>query len=215
MHQLAASLPALSGAERRRGHALLARPTDERDRYGDSYPPAAPVASAASTHFCVFWVNAPGFSDSPNLLDADGRADGDGVPDYVESILEIAELSYSVEVAPGALGWAPPKRDTQGCGDDPGARADVYLKEIGAQGLFGYESPDPGQGQRRSQYGYLVLDNDYSPRDYGTYPDPLAPAKVTFAHEFNHLLQQNYDSFQDIWMFEATATWSEVHVYPE
>ena len=38
---------------------------------------------------------------------------------------------------------------------------------------------------------------------------------MTFAHEFNHLLQQNYDSFQDVWMFEATATWTEEHVYPE
>ena len=41
------------------------------------------------------------------------------------------------------------------------------------------------------------------------------PASVTFAHEFNHLLQQNYDSFQDLWMFESTAVWAEEKVYPQ
>jgi hypothetical protein len=59
----------------------------------------------------------------------------------------------------------------------------------------------------------MVIDDDYAPAEYG-YSDPLEPARVTFAHEFNHLLQQNYDSFQDRWMFEATATWSEDFVYP-
>ena len=38
---------------------------------------------------------------------------------------------------------------------------------------------------------------------------------MTFAHEFNHLLQENYDHFQDLWMFESTATWSEDYVFPE
>ncbi len=95
------------------------------------------------------------------------------------------------------------------------ARADIYLKELGALGFFGYESPDPGQGNARSQYGYMVIDDDYAPTEYPGFADPLDAAKVTFAHEFNHLLQQNYDSFQDVWMFESTATWSEDHVYPE
>jgi hypothetical protein len=215
LNQLAASLPVLQGAERRRAHGLLARPTDAHDRYGDSYPAPAPIASAESAHFCVFWVNDSKFDDAPNLGDSNGVADGDGIPDYVEEILEIAEYSYSIEVAPGPLGWKPPKRDKAGCGADPGARADVYLKQLGSQGLFGYESPDPGQGQKRSQHGYLVLDDDYSATEYGFFADPLAPAKVTFAHEFNHLLQQAYDSFQDIWMFEATAVWVEELVYPE
>jgi hypothetical protein len=215
LNQLAAAVPALQGRERRKARSLLARPTDgSADRYGDGYPAAAPVASAESAHFCVFWVNAPGFPDSPNLADLNGVADGDGIPDYVEEMLLIAEHSYSVEVAPGPLGWRPPKPDKDGCGADPSARADIYLKQLGTKGLFGYESPDPGQGRARKQYGYMVLDNDYAQAEYG-YADPLIPAKVTFAHEFNHLLQQNYDSFQDLWMFESTATWVEDHVYPE
>jgi hypothetical protein len=210
LNALAAALPALEGAERRRARSLLARPTDgAADQFRDGYPANAPISSAESPHFCVHWVNDARFPDAPDLSDGDA----DGVPDYVEAIVEIAEFSYSVEVAPGVLGWEPPKPDKEGCGADPSGHADVYLKQLGTEGLFGYEAPDPGQGRTRSQYGYMVLDDDYARSEYG-YADPLEPARVTFAHEFNHLLQQNYDSFQDVWMFEATAVWSEEHVYP-
>lgn len=206
------ALPMLEGAERRRARALLARPTDGRnDRYGDGYPPGAPVASAQSEHFCVFWVDDPDFLDAPELTD---ERPANGIPDYVDALLEIAETSYGVEVAPGPLGWPPPRPDHKGCGEDPGTRADVYLKELGRFGLFGYESSDPGQGKARSKYGYMVLDDDYSRREFG-YEDPLVPAKVTSAHEFNHLLQESYDSQQDVWMFESVATWVEDKVFPE
>ena len=114
----------------------------------------------------------------------------------------------------GRSAGQPPKPDTTGCGADPSARSDIYLKQLGNERLFGYESPDPGQGSARSQYGYLVLDDDYAPAEYG-FADPAIPASVTFAHEFNHLLQQNYDSFQDLWMFESTAVWAEEKVFPQ
>ncbi len=172
------------------------------------------MASAASPHFCVFFVSDPGFPDAPEPTDSNGVDDGDGTPDYVEAILEIAEFSYSVEIAPGSLGWLPPKPDIQGCGASPSTHADVYLKQLGKAGIFGYESPDPGQGAARSQYGYMVIDNDFAASEYG-FSDPLDAARVTFAHEFNHLLQQRYDSFQDVWMFESTAVWVEEQVYPE
>ena len=215
LHDLAAAVPVLEGDSRRRARALLARPTDGADDpIRDGYPAAAPIASAESANFCVFWVNAPGFPDAPNLTDANGAADGDGTPDYVESLLAIAEYSRGIEVAPGPLGWAPPKRDKEGCGTDPSVHADIYLKQLGDQGLFGYQTVDPGQGRARSQYGYMVLDNDYARSEYG-YADPAVPASVTFAHEYNHLLQVNYDTFQDTWMLESTATWSEEKVYPE
>ncbi len=215
LRDLALAYPDLQGAERRRAKSLLARPTDgPADPIGDGYPLAAPVASAQSAHFCVFWVNAPGFPDAPSLTDANGVADGDGTPDYVESLLQIAEYSRSIEVAPGPMGWKAPKPDVDGCGSDPSALTDIYLKQLGDQGLFGYETVDPGQGRARSQYAYLVLDNDYAPSEYG-YDDPAIPASVTLAHEYNHVLQMTYDTFQDVWFLESTATWSEEQVYPD
>jgi hypothetical protein len=36
---------------------------------------------------------------------------------------------------------------------------------------------------------------------------------VTFAHEYNHILQFGYDAYQDAWFAEASATWMEDQVY--
>jgi hypothetical protein len=211
LHDLAGAVPSLEGRERWEAKALLARPTDGTPGpFNDGYPGGAQVASAESPNFCVFWVNEAGLPDAPDLTDANLN----GIPDYVDSILAIAEYSRSIEVAPGPMGWAPPKPDKEGCGADPSTKADIYLAQLGKEGLFGYQSVDPGQGRKRSQYGYMVLDDDYAKSEYG-YDDPAIPASVTFAHEYNHLLQSNYDTFQDSWMFESTATWSEEKVYPD
>jgi hypothetical protein len=39
--------------------------------------------------------------------------------------------------------------------------------------------------------------------------------EVTAAHEYNHVLQFGYDTAQDTWMFESTATWMEDRVYTD
>jgi hypothetical protein len=215
LHDLAMVAPELGDADRRRANSLFARPTDGRtDPVKDGYPDGAEIASASSANFCVFWVNEPGFPDTPDLTDANGTADGDGVPDFVEELLSIAEFSHSIEVAPGPMGWKDAKPDKEGCGANPSERSDIYLKQLGKDGLFGYQTVDPGQGRKRSMYGYMVLDDDFTKAEYG-YDDPLIPAAVTFAHEYNHLLQSAYDIFQDSWVFESTATWSEEKVYPD
>ncbi len=36
---------------------------------------------------------------------------------------------------------------------------------------------------------------------------------MTFAHEYNHILQFGYDAYQDPWFAEASATWMEDQVY--
>jgi hypothetical protein len=119
-------------------------------------------------------------------------------------------LSFGVEN--GELGWKDPKSDggrgeRNGRGGD--GQLDVYVTNLGKR-LYGYASTDPGQrGGKR--YAYLVLDNDY----LGFPSPPLESLKVTVAHEYNHILQFNYDSFEDGWMFESTATWAEQQVYPE
>ena len=60
-----------------------------------------------------------------------------------------------------------------------------------------------------------MLDNDYDPSQFPGYTDPLAPMQVTAAHEYNHVLQYDYDAFQDTWMFESTATWAEEKVFDD
>jgi hypothetical protein len=193
--------------------APAARPTDRPDPNRNAYTvPEAPRSPACTRHFCVHWV-AVGI-DAPKLIDVDGKADGDGIPDFVERVHSIAEHVHSVQN--GKLGWREPKSDgRQGGGR---GKTDIYLAQIGGA-LFGYAAPDRGQATKehrlpRRLHGYLVLDNDYNPREFpGT--TQLNNLKVTIAHEYNHILQFGYDAYQDAWFAEATAVWMEDQVYDD
>ena len=79
LRDLAAAYPALPASARRGAHALLASPpTDSADRFGDGYPQGAPIATAASPHFCFYWVTA-------QLSRRPGPADRTGSPTATES----------------------------------------------------------------------------------------------------------------------------------
>jgi hypothetical protein len=206
--ELESRRPALSAAERREADGLLARPTDPADG-GPGGPYTADPVSACSTHFCFHWIDDPTNVDAPSLEDGDG----DGYPDYVNLNAVAFEQAYAVEV--GQLGWRPPKPDAGHGGND---RSDVYIKDIG-DFAYGYVSRDPGQApvpENGTRYAYLVMDDDYSADQFPRYGgDPEKPLMVTAAHEFNHVLQNAYDSFEDKWMFESTATWMEEVVHPD
>jgi Family of unknown function (DUF6055) len=189
------------------------RPTEALERPGEGITPSrtsytvpeAPASPACEVNFCVHWVDKG--LEAPNLKDTDG----DGVPDYVERILAIAEHVHSVEN--GKLGWKEPLSD--GALGGGHGETDIYLAEIGGE-LFGYAAPDRDQAvdgrQPRHLHGYLVLDNDYSPFEFpGT--EPGHDIKVTLAHEYNHILQFGYDAYEDPWFAESTAVWMEDQVY--
>jgi hypothetical protein len=183
-----------------------ARPTEEDDPNRNAYAvPEAPKSPACSRHFCVHWVELG--LDAPELDDRNR----DGTPDFVEVVLRVAERVHTVENE--KLGWRDPKSDGRRGGRQ--GKTDVYLSQIGGE-FFGYAVPDRGQGEKgkipRRLHGYLVLDNDYSAFEFpGT--KPLEDLQVTFAHEYNHILQFGYDAYQDPWFAEASATWMEDQVF--
>jgi hypothetical protein len=183
------------------------RPTDDPDPNRNAYTvPQAPRSPACDRHFCVHWV-AEGI-DAPELTDSDG----DGIPNFVERVLRVAEHVHAIEN--GKLGWREPRSDGRVGGGD--GKTDIYLSQIGGE-LFGYAAPDRGQATKRHRiprrlHGYLVLDNDYSAFEFpGT--TPAHDLEVTLAHEYNHILQFGYDAFQDPWFAESTAVWMEDQVY--
>lgn len=197
MRELAIAIPLLSGAERRRARAILRRPDQGSD--ADHFGPEDPASPLCEPRFCIHWG-----TKEEHRPPAAGTSPGDGVPDYVEAVLAAAARSYEVENE--TLGWRDPVSDG---GRGGGDQVDIYLAAL-ERGLFGYAAPDPGQ-TGRSRSAYLVVDNDFS----GFGGDPLELMRVTIAHEYNHILHFGYDTFQDLWMFESTATWIEDLVYPE
>jgi hypothetical protein len=211
---LAEAVPSLASASQKpfivpqpRPTEARQRPTDDPDPNRNAYTvPEAPKSPKCSRHFCVHWV-VEGI-DAPSLADTNAN----GVPNFVEQVLKIAEHVHEVENE--RLGWREPKSDgRQGGGR---GKTDIYLSQIGGE-LFGYAAPDRGQTGKehripRRLHGYLVLDNDYSPFEFpGT--KPLEDLQVTLAHEYNHILQFGYDAYQDPWFAESTATWMEDQVY--
>jgi hypothetical protein len=213
LKQLALKLPSLSGADRVRARRLLARPTPGQGGSNElEYEVAEHKPELCSGHFCIHWVDTT--DDAPPPTDSDHN----GIPDYVETMDAVFEHVYQTENVD--LGWRPPTSDgTRGClagaPADCANKVDVYIKEVGSQGIYGYSAPDPDQ-RSYSQAAYLVMDNDYSASQFPRYGgDPLQPMEVTAAHEYNHVLQFGYDTAQDTWMFESTATWMEDRVYTD
>jgi hypothetical protein len=154
----------------------------------------------------VHWVEST--EDAPSLVDDNHN----GVPDYAETTLTAAETSHSVEN--DQLGWPEPKSD----GTEGGSvgKVDIYLKQLGGTGIYGFAAPDPSQQNDgdNSLFAYLVLDNDFQKSEFPQYDSPLTPLEVTLAHEYNHVLQFGIDFNEDTWMFESTAVWMEGRVFP-
>jgi hypothetical protein len=212
LKQLALKLPRLHGAERKRAVGLLARPTQGQGSSNELEYETAEQKPVCTDHYCIHWVKTT--DDAPPPADTNH----DGVPDYVQTMAAVFEHAYAVENV--ELGWRPPTSDkSRGCATGAPAncpdKTDVYIKEIGSQGIYGYAAPDPDQ-RSNSQAAYLVMDDDYNATQFPRYEgDPLQPMEVTAAHEYNHVLQFGYDTAQDTWMFESTATWMEDRVYTD
>ena len=202
MRDLAVALPALERSDRRRAGAIMARPDELGDP--DNFGKEAPDSPVCDANFCVHW------SESGSAAPSDADSDANGTPDYIEEVVEATATSYAVEN--GSLGWRDAVSDgtlgaRKGRGGD--GQVDVYVTSLG-RGLFGYATPDFFE-RGRSRAAYLVIDNDYK----GFGGSPLELMRATIAHEYNHILQFAYDTLQDLWMFESTATYMEEQVFPD
>ena len=191
LRDLSLALPDLDPAERKRAHALLARPTNgPNDDFGDGY--TVPSKKICSKRICVHWVGRT--ADAPP-----SRA-------WVDKTLAVMRKTWAHEV--GRLGYRRPVEDGRRGGN---SKFDVYLKNVGSKGFYGYCAKERIKpGTRWMASGYCVLDNDFSRAEFQARPtDSL---RVTAAHEFFHAIQYAYDYAEDGWIMEATATWMEERV---
>ena len=178
----------LDGSESVEADRLLARPTDgASDPYDDSY--SAPETKSCAAHVCVHWV----------------RSGVDAPPDdaWAKKTLRVMEKVWRHHI--GTLGYRKPAADGKRGGN---AKFDVYLKDLGSRGLYGYCAPERRvRGEKKQASGFCVLDDDFAASQYGR--APLGTLKVTAAHEFFHAIQFAYDFTEDPWLLESTATWME------
>ena len=181
----------LSGDDRQQADGLLARPTDGAgDPFNDGY--TVPAEKKCKGHFCIHWVTT--------------TADAPPSQAWVDTNLAYMNKVWRSEVK--GMGYRAPITDGHRGGN---SKFDVYLKELGSKGLYGYCAPE----RRTQKYtwlasGYCVLDNDFAEAQYGA--PPKDSLRVTGAHEFFHAIQFAYDYGEDGWLLESTATWMEERV---
>jgi hypothetical protein len=216
LRDLAVRLDELADAERKRAGNLLARPDDGADPTEHNYSPDVVASgqyfSNCTDRFCLKWVGIS--ADAPPLIDADA----DGLSDYVETAVAVIEEVWAREI--GQLGFRAPKNDLNSPSPfNADGRIDIYLADVGSDGLFGYcatddpNAPDPNYPFWDAS-AYCVLDNDFAPSQFpGT--NSFDVLRVTAAHEFFHAIQFAYNAFLDPWLAESTAVWMEDEVYDD
>ncbi|UCC44948.1 MAG: hypothetical protein JSU65_03220, partial [Candidatus Zixiibacteriota bacterium] len=140
-------------------------------------------------------------------------SDGDGVPDFVESVGRIADSVYDYTI--NVLGYPPPLVDTL-CDNGGDERVDIYLVELGGS-VFGQTWADTLCAQGPSYQhspGWVEIDNDYQEPGFGSYVSrPLDAVRVTLAHEFFHTIHFSLDRKESRALYEMSAVWMEEEQY--
>jgi hypothetical protein len=175
LRDLAARYGFLRSTDRAQATAILARPSANQHWCDPTRP------------LCFHWL-----ASGPNATSPDDVADTEATLAGV----------YHLEVE--TYEFLPPLSDGTNGGN---GSTDIYLRDVGNEGLFGYcttDDPNP-PGPYYDVPAYCVLDNDFSPLQFGNSQTPQEFRAVTAAHEFFHAIQFHYDWFEDLWLMEGTA----------
>jgi hypothetical protein len=214
LRDVAARLTKLSDSDRRLARAILARPTDGASEGPAGWDgiPRRYRERVCTPRFCVHWVRRG--DEKPSLTD---RRPRNGRPDYVDKTIANVRAVWEKEI--GALDYKKPLPDGSSSshhGGNPNRRIDIFISQIGNQGLYGYcttDEPRPSASNNRQVSAYCVIDNDFRRAEFQSGAYGNNANKVTLAHEFFHAVQFAYDYFDNRAMMEGTATWMEDQVF--
>jgi len=217
LRDLAFRVRYLSGTDRARALALLARPTDSTPGDPDRYT-TAEATPVCGTNVCIHYVTTT--ADAVATTDT---TPSNGIPDYADSALQTFQSEvWATEVT--TMGYRAPKSDVDSDNngsssvDLTGVKFDVYLANLGDDFIYGYCTTDDPHFDPGSHYNffdasaYCVVDNNFAEPIFSNHT-ALQNLQVTAAHEFFHAVQFSYDAFEDQWILEATATWMEDQIY--
>ena len=151
---------ASSGAEERAAKGLLARPTDGTVPIGHAY--SVPSEFTCGADMCFHWVET--------------TADA-ATPEWLATVQATWEVVWSQEI--DALEYRPPRFDgatdqTDGPTGVDKRKLDVYVLDLGEDGVFGYCAALTGS---LTPPVYCAVDNDYA--EFGTSQIPEAFLEVT------------------------------------
>lgn len=134
-------------------------------------------------------------------------SDANGVPDFVEEVVLVAEEVLSVYES---VGFRRPLSEADIGRELGGSPAfDFYLVDFGgsSDGMFGI---DDCIDHRCA--GYMVMENDFAGYGYSSISQAVS---VLVSHEFFHAVQAAYRADIETWLSEGTATWAEHLFEPE
>jgi hypothetical protein len=162
-----------------------------------------PGVSGQPGHFTIHFATTG--NDAPDLTDADGN----GVPEWVETVGAAFEKVYDAEVT--AMGYRAP----------PVARYAVYLVDLTGSKAYGftqdfYDGTSGPPASVTSVASYIEIDKAFTAGIFvnaqgGPFTKEQSLA-ITAAHEFHHAIQFGYNYYFELWYAEATATWMEDEV---
>lgn len=177
-------------------HKAELRPTDTNSNLGWRYQPGENVEAFGGSnkgilvHFSRTAPNGVPTADT----------DGDGTPDYVESVAHIYEsvaAKYQNE-----LGFRAPLTDASLANNGGDGRFDVYLLDFGRTADGNFMSD---QCQNDRCIGYVQQENDFVGYNYPSIEEAVA---ILGSHEYFHGVQDAYDTSQDVVFLEGTAVWA-------
>lgn len=176
--------------------AAFARPT-ESGLYSFSADDVVVYVDSADGRARVYYSE-----EGPNQV-KQGDVDGNGVPDFAETVgVYISDVLSYYEAA----GFRTIPADDGRGGSDA---MDAYLVDFAgnADGQYTPEACSDGVCS-----GYFVMENDFA--GYGYSSDASAISTLT-SHELFHGIQDAYSDDEEVWYVEGTATWAERFYDPD
>lgn len=146
------------------------------------------------------------------VYESDVDSDGDGIPNYVESVALIADSCWNNQV--NNFGFDPPLTDTL-CADGGTTQLDIYLTDL-AYGYYGYTVPEASCGNTTANTtpAWMALDTDY--QHLPEYANRVLDAvRVTLAHELLHTSHLAMDGQEAVPWLEMTSVWMEEMMYDD